>query len=214
MNHKVHSLTIFMANPFSFSQGVFFIMETATPLNQEARILDFVAHSNNFVHAHFCALCTRIRYYYTMSPQGDFKISAYTYKHSPRISIDMNTQWARFARQLYLYAHTNSAHYHASVLQCTLPQSCAVQCCLLALTPPYIASFLAATLSMTHSPQVRWSIVVSSFLDRPIPCFQELGMSRQTFSILPTLVNCSTDVLHKSCFSWSKSIHCPSSLGK
>ena len=34
---------IFMANPFSFSQSVFFERETATPINQEARILDFIA---------------------------------------------------------------------------------------------------------------------------------------------------------------------------
>ena len=61
-------------NPFSFSQGVFFKRETATPINQEARILDFVAN----LHAHaLCSfLCTMHMYsvYYTMSPQGDFKI--------------------------------------------------------------------------------------------------------------------------------------------
>ena len=64
MNHKVHSLIIFMANPFSFSLAVFFKRETATPINQEARILDFaarpvVAKKLCFEHAHsvhFCAL--------------------------------------------------------------------------------------------------------------------------------------------------------------
>ena len=58
-----------MANPFSFSQAVFFKRETATPIKQEARILDFVArpvvtkklcsehaHSLIFVHS-FCILC-------------------------------------------------------------------------------------------------------------------------------------------------------------
>ena len=54
-----------MANPFSFSQAVFFKRETATPINQEARIVDFVARpvvakKLCFEHAHsvyFCALC-------------------------------------------------------------------------------------------------------------------------------------------------------------
>ena len=56
MNHKVHSLIIFIANQFSS-------WETANPINQEARILDLVvrpivakkfffehAHSVHFVH--------------------------------------------------------------------------------------------------------------------------------------------------------------------
>ena len=53
-----------MANPFSLSQALFFERETATPINEEARILDFVARpvvakKLCFEHAHsvhFCAL--------------------------------------------------------------------------------------------------------------------------------------------------------------
>ena len=52
MNHKVHSLIIFMANPFSFCLGVFFKREMANPINQEARTHDFVA--NRPVVANLC----------------------------------------------------------------------------------------------------------------------------------------------------------------
>ena len=42
--NEPHNLTIFMANLVS-SQAVFFKRELATPINQEARILDFVARN-------------------------------------------------------------------------------------------------------------------------------------------------------------------------
>ena len=78
---------VFMAIPFSFclDVDVFFKRETETPINQEARILDFVARlvvAKKFEHAHsvhFGAPYTHtFRLLYTMSPQGDFKISAHT----------------------------------------------------------------------------------------------------------------------------------------
>ena len=82
---------------------IFFKRETATPINQEARILDFVGSlpRNNlsmrtpfifvhYAHAFRCTIPRRLK-----------EISNFClYIYSPRISIDMNTQWARFARHL------------------------------------------------------------------------------------------------------------------
>ena len=61
---NVYGLIMFMASPFSFSQAVFFQRETANPINQEARVLDFLAIGlllprNNFLSMHIrLNLCT------------------------------------------------------------------------------------------------------------------------------------------------------------
>ena len=126
-----------MANPFSFSQGAFFKRETATLLNQEARILDFVAHSlasNNlcmrapFIFVHY-AHAFHILYHVASGKFQNFCLYI-IYIYSPRISIDMNTQWARFTRQLLgcaLIAHkgerspfysTHHSHAQHTLLHC------------------------------------------------------------------------------------------------
>ena len=66
------SLTIFMANPFSFSQAVFFKRETATSINQEARIFDFVGSlPRNNLSMRTSFLCTMHVHsvYYTQCSQ-------------------------------------------------------------------------------------------------------------------------------------------------
>ena len=75
-----------MENPFFFSQAVFFKREKANPINQEARILDFVALPKKHAHSvHFCAPFTIILYHVEFQ---NFCL----YIYSLRISIDMNTE--------------------------------------------------------------------------------------------------------------------------
>ena len=80
-----------MANPFFFSQAVFFKREKANPINQEARILDFGARpvvAKKHMHTvHFCALIPFTIILYHVEFQN-FCL----YIYSPRISIDMNTE--------------------------------------------------------------------------------------------------------------------------
>ena len=144
-----------MANPFSFSQAVFFKRETAIPINQDARILDFgsslpracalsLAKKKKSPYSSFLVGLSKNcnenpRMHIILSIQipiqsgrmrgfslqfldnqpenccsnadvvlsmriyvgSTFKINRYFNipAHNPRISIDMNTQWARFACQ-------------------------------------------------------------------------------------------------------------------
>ena len=69
MNYKVHSLSIFMANPFSFSRAVFFLRETSNPNHPGSKdFLDFIARAvaaknfflamhTPFIFVHLRALC-------------------------------------------------------------------------------------------------------------------------------------------------------------
>ena len=91
MNYKVHSLTIFMANPFSFSQAVFFKKrEMATPINQEARILDFVARPS-LPRKYILSMRTPFIFVHTTRTTipRHIKQNFCLYIYSPRISNDM-----------------------------------------------------------------------------------------------------------------------------
>ena len=81
-----------MANPFSFSQGVFFKREMAPPINQEARIPDFVARpttaKNYFMNMH----SPLIFVHYTRIVYGGDTVNLKC----------MNTQ-ARFTRNIIYY---------------------------------------------------------------------------------------------------------------
>ena len=68
--HKRYGLIIFMANPFSTCLGVFFKRKTATPFNQEARILTLqlgLSLPRNYILSMRTPSVS-----YTMSPQGDW----------------------------------------------------------------------------------------------------------------------------------------------
>ena len=87
MNHKVHSLIIFMANPFS---AVFFKRETATPINQEARILDFVIGSllrlnNSLARTFRVCLHTVCHVFYGAISKFLAHIYIYSYRPHPLI---------------------------------------------------------------------------------------------------------------------------------
>ena len=89
-----------MANPFSFSQAVFFKRETATPINQGARILDFVAIGLSLPRNYVLSMRTPFIFVHSFRLPCRLKeISKFLPIHiqpaHPRISIDMNTQWAR-----------------------------------------------------------------------------------------------------------------------
>ena len=77
-----------MANPFSFSKAVFFEKETATPINQEARILDFVnrlvarAHARTF-HVRVPRACATYVFY---GANSKFLVHIHIYNYTYRES--------------------------------------------------------------------------------------------------------------------------------
>ena len=76
MNYKVH--IIFMANPFSFSQGVFLKKkEPATPIHQEIRILKLsIPTPFIFACALYCVLCVIRRRINILQIPNDMNIQA------------------------------------------------------------------------------------------------------------------------------------------
>ena len=90
--------------------------------------------------------------------------------------------------------------HHIGTKQCS---SVLPSCTYTALQCSLSCSHSTAALSTTLWSQIRWSIVVSSFWIDLSPVWHVQHVA----PAVTILANCSSDVLHKSCFGWRKSIH-------